>query len=107
MWGNFITKGDPRISVELAKGTSGNASTESSNAANDWPMFKGEHPVLLDANITGGTPITVSPFGGINVTELVQPRLSNDFRLANAFDWEAGRGRRCEFLRSMAMKIPE
>jgi hypothetical protein len=78
MWGNFITKGDPRISVELAKGTSGNASAESSNAANDWPMFIGEHPVFLDANITGGTPITVSPFGGINVTELVQPGLSND-----------------------------
>jgi hypothetical protein len=70
-------------------------------------MFQGEHPFLLDANITGGTPIMVNPIGTVNVTELVQPGVSNNFRLADAFDWEAGRGQRCNFLRSMAMKIPE
>jgi hypothetical protein len=106
LWGNFITKRDPRISLELAQGTSGNASTESSKAAHDWPMFKGAHPVLLNANITGGTPRVITPVAGIQVTELVQPGLSNAFSLANAIDWEAGRGRRCDFWRSMAGKIP-
>lgn len=45
--------------------------------------------------------------GEQNVTAFTEPGLRNDFTLVNAYEWEAGRGYRCDFWRSVGALVPE
>lgn len=56
-------------------------------------------------NTTGGIPTSVFAIS-VNITEMYDPGLMNHFTIANAYDWEGGRGRRCDFLRSIAAAMP-
>ena len=42
-----------------------------------------------------------------NITEYGSPGLQNNITLVDAWNWEAGRGVRCEFWRSMGGIVPE
>lgn len=44
---------------------------------------------------------------GVNATEYEGSGLRNNFTLVNAYTWEAGRGYRCDFWRSVAALVPE
>jgi carboxylesterase type B len=95
MWGNYIKTGNPSIRSE--------------RAANPFPVwFEGSRlgeSTMLNLNTTGGTPyIAATQYG--NVTQFMEPGLENDFKRVNAYTWEGGRGKRCDFWKSMAPKIP-
>ncbi|KAK8196504.1 hypothetical protein M8818_006669 [Zalaria obscura] len=107
IWGNFITGSNPSISAQIANGVSSNDSS-AANPATDWPAFAIYAPYQLNLNQTGGVEFSTQLFAGVpNVTEYMGPGLMNNFTLANAYTWEAGRGYRCDFWRSVAALVPE
>lgn len=72
--------------------------------------------MLLNMNQTGGTPKSVPPSqagllfdnqpGRFNVTVYTGEGLKPSFNVANADDWEGGRGERCEFWRRIGPRVP-
>lgn len=104
--GNFVRTGNPSISATLANGPSSPDPT-APNPATNWPAYANYAPYQLDLNQTGGAPENFTYYGYINVTENAGPGLVNDITLVNAFTWEAGRGVRCDFWRSVAAIVPE
>ena len=106
IWGNFIKINDPSISNEIANGASSNMSS-AENPASSWPPFSVYAPYQINLNETGGTSAVVPVAKGVKFTENISPGLSNNFNLVNAYSWEAGRGMRCDFWRSMAALVPE
>jgi hypothetical protein len=106
IWGNFITTNNPSIPNEIANGASSNMSS-AANPASSWPPFSVYAPYQINLNETVGTTAVVTVAPGVNFTEQVDPGLSNNFSLVNAYSWEAGRGMRCDFWRSMAALVPE
>ncbi|KAF1944125.1 acetylcholinesterase precursor [Clathrospora elynae] len=103
IWGNYVTTSNPSISNAFATGSSSNASA-SANAASSWPVFSNSAPYQLNLNQTGGT--LVLPNSTVTTEYLTGPSLMNNFTLANAYTWEAGRGARCDFWRSVGQIIP-
>ena len=111
IWGNFVTHNDPSIDAAIAdggNGTSVSGTGDGSVGAMAFPAFSVAQPLQVNLNQTGGTPYSAANAvpGGTNVTQLGEPGLSNDFSVVNAYDWEAGRGRRCDFWRSVAKVVP-
>ena len=106
MLGNFVTTSDPSISAKIA--ASNNTETVTL-AATKWPDFSVARPLQLNLNTTGGEEYSAFSFAPTapNVTQTRDPGLKNDFQLVNAFEWEGGRGRRCDFWRSIASIVPE
>ncbi|KEF52402.1 uncharacterized protein A1O9_11643 [Exophiala aquamarina CBS 119918] len=134
IWGNFITTNNPRISTEIANGASSNST--SAIDASDWVPYSAYEPYQLNLNQlrsihcnmslqdphanlvdlfidtsylnkTGGTPIPYMVSVGVNLTVNGNPGLRNDILLVDAWTWEAGRGYRCEFWRSVGPIVPE
>ena len=93
IWGNFITKSNPSISSEVA--------------VKNWPAWTGRTTAqLVNLNETDGTPYeTVTTFGA-TVTQFMEPGLKNAISVANAYTWEGGRGKRCEFWKGIAATVP-
>lgn len=60
---------------------------------------------MLNLNQTGGTPVEIK-VSGVDVTVYQEPGLQNKFDVVNAFEWEGGRGQRCEFWRGIAKSVP-
>lgn len=100
IWGNFIKSSDPSISDAIAVGPSSNQTVDT-NAASSWPAFSNVAPYQLNLNQTGGTIST-----GASGLQLTGSSLRNNFTLANAYTWEAGRGKRCDYWRSVAAIVP-
>jgi hypothetical protein len=71
-----------------------------------WPKWDGGMDTkMVNLNETGGVPYeTVTQFGA-TVTQFADPWLKNDFKIVDAYDWEGGRGKRCDFWKSMAEKV--
>ena len=85
-----------------------NTTTASSNPITNWPQFDNYSPIQLDLNQTGGTAISYDTgLGEQNSTVFTDPGLMNDFTAVNAYEWEAGRGYRCDFWRSVGAIVPE
>lgn len=57
-------------------------------------------------NTTGGVPYQAVTQFGATVTQFQNPGVQNAFSLVNAYSWEGGRGKRCEFWRGIASKVP-
>lgn len=106
IWGNFIVTNNPSIPAAIANGPN---STLTTNPATKWPAYSNAAPYQLNLNETGGTPFVVQPLGpaGGNATEFKDPGLKNAFDLVNAYSWEGGRGKRCEFWRGVGRVVPE
>lgn len=99
MWGAYIATGSPNIPSDVAN-------NPSSDVLSNWPRWGNN--TMVNFNETGGTPVTVAVgFPGFgNVTVNVEPGLENAFREVDAKTWEGGRGKRCDFWRQMAPKVP-
>lgn len=108
IWGNFIIHNTPVISISDATGGKSNATVPIGPRGNiNWPNFTPEYPWQMDLNVTGGTvsPVVVTP----NLTFYTRngPGIVNDFRLANAYSWEGGRGDRCDFWLNVSPRVPQ
>ncbi|KAF2203674.1 carboxylesterase type B [Delitschia confertaspora ATCC 74209] len=68
-----------------------------------FPTWEGNK--MMNLNQTGGTPYEKIQFG-TNVTQYMEPGLKNAFSVVDAYTWEGRRGKRCEFWRNMAVKVP-
>jgi carboxylesterase type B len=92
IWGNFIKSENPQV--------------PSDSVLKAWPKWDGGMDTkMVNLNETGGVPYeTVTQFGA-TVTQFADPGLKNDFKIVDAYDWEGGRGKRCDFWKSMAEKV--
>lgn len=73
----------------------------------NWPPFTLWDRRMVNLNQTGGVELQVPTGVGSNVTVYVGEGLRNDLRLVDAYEWEAGRGVRCDFWKSVAALVPE
>src|SRR3569833_996550 len=105
MYGNFIVNNSPSISSAIANGPA-STTPDATNPASSFPPWTDANPMQLNLNQTGGTLTAVSTFG-FNVTEYEGPGLRNAITIANAYTWEGGRGRRCDFWKSMSPYVPQ
>lgn len=111
IWGNFITTNSPVISVEDAKGGVANSTVPPSDgygsAGNiQWPQWDDKKPVLLNLNTTGGVATFIPATENLKYTLYSDPGVSNVINLADASAWEGGRGKRCDYWKSVAAKVP-
>ncbi|KAK4466447.1 lipase 4 [Cladorrhinum samala] len=106
IYGNFVISDDPSISDRDANGPS-SLNTNAPNPASNWPRWTEDNPALLNLNQTGGVPYTAISLIGKPVTQFRDPGLRNNFTLANAYAWEGGRGRRCQFWRDLSPYVPQ
>ncbi|KAK0707608.1 Alpha/Beta hydrolase protein [Lasiosphaeris hirsuta] len=106
IYGNFVKTGDPSLSNLDANGRS-SLNPSAPNPASNWPPWSGTKPVLINLNETGGTPYTIISSLGTPVTQFRGPGLHNNFTTADAYAWEGGRGRRCEFWRKISPFVPQ
>jgi carboxylesterase type B len=107
IWGNFVTKNTPVISVVDAKGGVANSTVPAANGSDiSWPRWDEEKPVLLNLNATGGVATFVKPAENLFYNVYSDPGVSNQIRLADAREWEGGRGKRCDFWKSVAADVP-
>jgi carboxylesterase type B len=92
IWGNFIKSGNPAVA--------------SDSVLRNWPKWdSGIDTKMVNLNETGGVPFQAVTNFGATVTQYADPGLKNDFSVVDAYDWEGGRGKRCEFWKSVADKI--
>lgn len=93
IWGNFVRTGNPKV--------------DSEPGLEAWPIWSGGKGArMMNLNTTGGTPYEATTQFGAKVTQFSEPGLKNVFGVFNAWDWEGGRGERCEFWKTMVDKIP-
>lgn len=103
IWGNFVKTGNPSISAQVAAGKRANG-TAMSGALEEWPVFAMWDRRMANLNQTGGM-LTMEE--GEDYSVYTGSGLMNDFSLVDAYEWEGGRGRRCEFWRSVWDLVPE
>ncbi|KAF7177783.1 hypothetical protein CNMCM7691_006217 [Aspergillus felis] len=106
IWGNFIINNSPVIPLVDATANHSQAVIPvGRDGYLNWPQFRPTSTWQMDLNTTGGTvsQVTVTP----NLTYYIRQGddVVNHFRLANAYTWEGGRGRRCAFWRDVADRI--
>ncbi|TIA58074.1 carboxylesterase type B [Aureobasidium pullulans] len=109
IWGNFVTQENPSIPESLFVEISNSSTRSGVDISSEWPQFSASTSYQqLNLNQTGGvlTEGSVEVASPVNTTYLIGPGLQNNFAFADAYTWEAGRGARCEFWRSMAKVIP-
>ncbi|KAF2447537.1 inactive carboxylesterase 4 [Karstenula rhodostoma CBS 690.94] len=93
IWGNFVTRTNPSVASELG--------------LEAWPRWvPGKGAQMLNLNTTGGTAYTATTQFGVQVTQFEEPGVENAFGVVGAWDWEGGRGQRCEFWKGMVGEVP-
>ncbi|KAL6705218.1 hypothetical protein ACN47E_007178 [Coniothyrium glycines] len=112
IWGNFIIKNTPVISVSDARGGVANSSVPAyggyGNAAPiAWPAWDVKSPQLLNLNTTGGVRTPIKATEDLQYNLYADPGVSNVITVADAVKWEGGRGKRCEFWKGVAKNIPQ
>lgn len=100
MLGNFIVNDTPYIPNTVANGVSMN--DDSPNPINDWQPYSIYNPGLFNVNTTCPELVDI---GGNPYCD--GPGQANRFSLADAYNWEGGRGTRCDLWASLADKVPE
>ncbi|KAJ5773640.1 hypothetical protein N7457_008536 [Penicillium paradoxum] len=107
IWGNFIINDTPVISVIDAKGGTDNSTVpEGADGDITWPKWNDRSPVLMNLNTTGGTTSYQQVTDHLSYWIREGPGVTNEFSLADAAKWEGGRGKRCEFWRSVGPRVP-
>ena len=108
IWGNFIMNNSPVISITEASGNATNATVPiGHNDDLQWPTYSSTSNIQMDLNTTGGTVRSVFVTTNFSYDLRLDPGVTNDFRLVNAYTWEGGRGSRCQFWREVAPRVPE
>ena len=62
---------------------------------------------MLNLNQTGGVAYATYAVNGAEITQFRDPGLSNDFTFTDAYKWEGGRGKRCEYWRKISPFVPQ
>lgn len=133
IWGRFIVLNNPTLDASTISYLTDNGTTGDDLSAalgENWEAWAvdgtvsqgGEGYHMLNMNMTGGVPTTVSATSSDNVTvELVQYVAPTAQQLADgeaeplvanmadvdAYKWEGGRGERCAFWAGMGSVVPE
>ncbi|KAI9759113.1 MAG: hypothetical protein M4579_002560 [Chaenotheca gracillima] len=107
IWGSFVMNNNPSISTSDATGNNSMASSNTSAAVVNFPQWSIASPLQVNLNETGGQAFQAPISATVNLTEFMDPGLTNSFRVVNAYTWEGGRGIRCDFWRSVAAIVPE
>ena len=123
IWGRFIIYNDPTLPASLIKNittfSNGTSTGDDIVAAQSgkWSVWEGGSRDggnayrMLNLNMTGGhaTEIKWSSAGGqsFNVTQYAGPGLTAKFDIVDAWTWEGGRGKRCEFWADVGELVPE
>ncbi len=106
--GSFIMNDSPVISARDAKANRCNATVPTDSHGDlHWPPFTAAHPWHMNLNTTGGTVSTVTVTPELSYFQRDGPGIVNNFSLANALAWEAGRGARCDFWRTVSLRVPQ
>jgi hypothetical protein len=109
IWGNFIINGTPVISVEDATAGAANATVPIDASHPDqisWPQYSLQNSTFMNLNTTGGDVSLVTVTDELSYYVRQGDGIVNTFRLANATTWEGGRGDRCKFWQSIALRVP-
>jgi hypothetical protein len=119
LWGRFIIYDDPTLPASvvqslqtLANGTASGDRVVATETGKwlPWGVANGSYP-LLSLNMTGGVPVKMPfTFGdGVtaNITQHDAPGFLADWRLADGYLWEGGRGQRCDFWAEVGKVVPE
>ena len=109
IWGNFVVRGSPVISVADATAGYPNATVPLNGDGEgdiDWPPYAVDDPVHMTLNTTGGTVQNVTVTSDLSYLVRVGPGIVNNFSLADAVAWEGGRGQRCWFWRDVSERVP-
>lgn len=107
VWGNFIVRNDPTITLEEATAGYANASAPVGADGNiNWPQYTAEQPFMIDFNTTGGD-LTQVVAGPLSFYERVGAGIVNEFRLVDALSWEGDRGARCDFWKDVSARVPQ
>jgi hypothetical protein len=122
IWGRFVIYNDPTLPSSAIKAItmSSNGTTTGDKLAaaqtGNWPVWEGGldgkgRYAMLNLNMTGGVPTQIEfvSAGGqiINVTQYAEPGLTANLAIVDAWSWEGGRGKRCQFWADMAQYVPE
>ncbi|PCG92087.1 Carboxylesterase, type B [Penicillium occitanis (nom. inval.)] len=101
----------------ITHGTPSNTSSYSTDVPADiagflanWPSWTPHNRVQVNLNQTGGALTTGTdahdPYKHV-INTYVNPGLVPDFNLVDGYSWEGGRGRRCDFWKSIGAAVPE
>lgn len=101
----------------IVSGTPTNASSYTSAVPTDtadflasWPVWTSDNPLQASLNQSGGVLANGTdipdPYDIVILT-YVEPGLAPNFTVVNAYDWEGGRGARCDFWKSIGSIVPE
>ncbi|KAL4925437.1 putative carboxylesterase [Aspergillus undulatus] len=107
IWGNFIIRNTPVIPLSDATADISNATAPADCHGNlSWPAFSVDEPWQMDLNTTGGTLSLHVETNHLQYYLREGPGIVNVFRLVDAYDWEGGRGYRCQWWRAVAGRVP-
>ncbi|KAL7814961.1 Alpha/Beta hydrolase protein [Trichoderma aethiopicum] len=108
IWGSFILRQNPVISVSDAKAGAANATVPVDRSGNmiAWPAFSAVNQTFLNLNTTGGEVEVVTVTEELSYYVRGGNGVVNSFRLADGRTWEGGRGKRCDFWRAVAPRVP-
>ncbi|KAB8291588.1 hypothetical protein EYC80_006388 [Monilinia laxa] len=123
IWGRFIVYDDPTLPADVITSIinlgNGTQIGDDISAAGTgiWPKWStgkstDESYKMLNLNMTGGEETKIlwtSADGGVkfNVTEKTGSGLRADLKIVDAWDWEGGRGARCDFWARIGSEVPE
>lgn len=111
IWGNFIIKNDPVVTVDEAKGGEAGSTVPQgegpgSSANIRWPKWDSQSPQLLNLNTTGGVATLITATENLQFTLYSDPGVKNYISVNDANLWEGGRGYRCDFWKQVAPRVP-
>lgn len=107
IWGNFVIHNTPVISIADATGGMKNATVPIGYGGNiKWDQWSENWQVMLNLNTTGGVASSSKVNEHLTITTYLEPGVTNQFSLVDAYSWEGGRGRRCQWWKKMAPRVP-
>lgn len=108
VWGNFIVRDDPTITLDEATAGYSNATAPAGANGNiNWPQYTAQQPYMMDLNTTGGDLAQVVVTTDLSYYLRVGAGIVNKFRLVDALSWEGGRGARCDFWSGVSARVPQ
>ena len=105
-WANFILHNDPSIPIRYANGQALGMGDNGAEKLAKWPSWQAENDrSMVNWNQTGGEQYEVQvPQVAQKVVQFKGNGLRNWLDVYDGWDWEGGRGERCEFWRIRASR---
>ncbi|KAJ5225998.1 carboxylesterase [Penicillium chermesinum] len=103
---SFIAHGTPTNTTSYSP----KAPAKIAETLETWPSWTPFDRVQMNLNQTGGTPTRrKDPMSSCQqiINTYMNPGLVPDFSMVNGYTWEGGRGRRCDFWKSIGSAVPE